>query len=561
MIFGAIPLDQAEGAILAHSLRVGSASFKKGRKLSVEDIASLKAASYSNVVAARIEPGEVGEDEAAAMVAKAAAGPNVVSSDAFTGRCNLFAEQRGLAVIDRARIDALNLVDEAITIATVTPYDPVAPRQMVATVKVIPFAARGELVERCVAIARQGGPLLRVAPFKAKTAGLVQTRLPGTKGSVLDKGRAALEARLEAFGSRLGRELRCNHDATEVAAAIKELRAIGCDPVLVSGASAIVDRRDVIPMGILNAGGEVQHFGMPVDPGNLLLVGSIEGHVPVLGLPGCARSPKFNGFDWVLQRLLADLPITREDLARMGAGGLLAETETRGLPRAQAMTPGTSPQQGTSSKQGASATPGVPKIAALILAAGLSRRMGKTNKLLAEIDGVPMVARVADAVLASKASPVIIVTGHEAECVRGTIEGRKLSFAHNPDYEEGLASSLRRGLAALPDDIAGVLVCLGDMPRVTAVHLDRLIRAFNPVEGRAICVPTYRGKRGNPVLLSRRFFAEMRRLKGDMGARQLIGQHHEVVAEVEMDDDGVLVDVDSPDKLVKLRAQGTAVAS
>lgn len=554
MIFGDILLEEAEGAILAHSLRAGSTTFKKGRKLSAEDIAALKKAGYATVVAARIEPCEVSEDQAAATVAKAAAGPGITLSEAFTGRCNLFAEQRGLAVIDRARIDALNLVDEAITIATVAPYDAVEPRQMVATVKVIPFAVRGEVVERCAAIAREGGLLLCIAPFRAKTAGLVQTRLPGTKETVLDKGYTAIVGRLEIFGSRLDRELRCNHDAAEVAAAIKELRTLDCDPILVSGASAIVDRRDVIPTGILKAGGEVLHFGMPVDPGNLLLVGRIDGHVPVLGLPGCARSPKFNGFDWVLQRLLADLPITREDLARMGAGGLLAETEVRGLPRAQA-APGMSPQSGVSA-----AMPRKPKIAALILAAGLSRRMGKANKLLAEIDGVPMVVRVADAVLASKASPVIVVTGHEAERVCGALEGRKLGFVHNSDYIEGLASSLRRGLTALSDDVDGVLVCLGDMPRITAVHLDRLIRAFNPVEGRAICVPTYRGKRGNPVLLSRRFFPEMQRLKGDMGARQLIGQHHEIVAEVEMDDDGVLVDIDSPDKLVKLRAQGATAS-
>jgi len=136
------------------------------------------------------------------------------------------------------------------------------------------------------------------------------------------------------------------------------------------------------------------------------------------------------------------------------------------------------------------------------------------------------------------------------------LEGRKLGFVHNPDYADGLASSLARGLAALPQDTDGVLIALGDMPRVKPAHLDKLIAAFNPLEGRAICVPTCRGKRGNPVLFARRFFAEMARLKGDTGARQLIGQYHELVAEVEMDDEGVLIDIDSPDKLVKLRAEG-----
>jgi len=549
--FGDILIAEAEGAILAHSLRVGNAVFKKGRVLSPEDLAVLRAAGFASVVAARLEPGDVGEDKAARENAEAAAGPGVSLSPAFTGRCNLFAEKRGLAVIDRGRVDRLNLVDEAVTIATVTPYEQVEPRQMVATIKVIPFAAPGELVERCTAIAREGGPLVSVAAFTAKTVGLVQTRLPGTKESVLDKGRAVLETRLEALGSRLGRERRCRHDVAEVAAAIRELETEGCQLVLIAGASAIVDRRDVIPAGIVAAGGEALHFGMPVDPGNLLLVGRVAGGAPVLGLPGCARSPKFNGFDWVLQRLLADLPVGREDIARLGAGGLLAETDTRGLPRAEATAvPGAAP-----------VVQHEPKIAALILAAGLSRRMGKANKLLAEIDGAPMVARVADAALASRASHVLVVTGHEAERVGAALAGRKLGLVHNPDYAEGLASSLRRGLAALPGDVDGVLVCLGDMPRVTAVHMDRIIAAFNPLEGRAICVPTCRGKWGNPVLFDKRFFAEMKRLEGDAGARHLIGQHHEVVAEVEMADEAVLIDVDSPDKLLKLRAQASPAAS
>ena len=187
--------------------------------------------------------------------------------------------------------------------------------------------------------------------------------------------------------------------------------------------------------------------------------------------------------------------------------------------------------------------------------------MGKANKLLAEIDGDAMVARVADAVLASAASPIVVVTGHEAERVRAMLGRRQLQFAHNPDYASGLAGSLACGLAALPADCDGVLVCLGDMPRVKSGELDRLIAAFNPLEGRAIVVPTARGKRGNPVLFARRFFPEMARLKGDSGARQLIGQYHELAAEVEMADDGVLIDVDSPDKLVTLRGQGSSAAS
>jgi len=179
--------------------------------------------------------------------------------------------------------------------------------------------------------------------------------------------------------------------------------------------------------------------------------------------------------------------------------------------------------------------------------------MGAANKLLAEVDGTAMVAHAADAALASQASPVVVVTGHEAERVRAALAGRDVQLVHNPDYASGMSGSLKRGLAALPADIDGVVVCLADMPRIDASVLDRLIAAFNPVEGRAICVPVWNGKRGNPVLWARRFLPEMTELAGDVGARHLIGAHADQVCEVSMPDDAVLTDIDTPEALALVR--------
>ena len=238
----------------------------------------------------------------------------------------------------------------------------------------------------------------------------------------------------------------------------------------------------------------------------------------------------------MLRRLLANVPLSGPDIMAMGAGGLLKEIPSRPQPRAGAVSPD---------------APRLPRVAALVLAAGRSRRMGNINKLLAEIDGQSMVSRVADAVLASKARPVVAVLGHQAAKVRAALGERHIATVENAEYDAGLSTSLRRGLAALPDDIDGVLVCLGDMPRVTAQHIDKLIAAFNPLEGRAICVPTYQGKRGNPVLWARRFFPEMQEVAGDVGARHLIGAYGDVVGEVEMGAEGVLIDIDTPEALAK----------
>jgi molybdenum cofactor cytidylyltransferase len=528
MKFGAIPLDEAEGAILAHSVRLDRLALKKGRRLSADDLAALRAAGAATVVAAKLEPADVDEDEAARLVATAVAGSNLRVGKAFTGRVNLHAEQAGMLIVDRERIDRLNLIDEAVTLGTLPEFASVPPGQMVATIKIIPFGAPRAAVERCLAIANEAGALVQIAPYRPLDVALIQTRLPGIKESVLDKTVAVTAERIAATGGRLISEARCAH---EIAPLAERLRASGGDLVLIAGASAITDRRDVLPAAIEAAGGEVEHFGMPVDPGNLLLLAHL-GDRPVLGLPGCARSPKLNGFDWVLERLAAGIPVTRQDIMGMGVGGLLTEISSRPQPR-----------------EAKPARPG--KIAALVLAAGQSRRMGQANKLLAPVDDRPMIAHAVDAMLASHADPVIVVTGHQAEAVRAALGERPVIWTHNPDYALGLSSSLAAGLAALPEDAEGVVIGLGDMPRITAAQIDRLIAAFNPLEGRAIVVPTVRGKRGNPVLFATRFVPEMRAIGGDVGARHLIGEHAEEVVEIEFDGD-VLLDIDTPEALADL---------
>ncbi|MDR3500415.1 MAG: molybdopterin-binding/glycosyltransferase family 2 protein [Parvibaculum sp.] len=542
MIFGDMAPGEAEGAILAHSIKLGPTTFKKGRILSAADVVQLIEAGVNRIVAARLEPTDVAEDEAAAELARALAGPGLRLGEPFTGRANLFAEADGVLVYDRARLDAINLVDEALTVATLAPFETVSARQMVATVKVIPFAAPRAALDRTVALARTGGPLVTLRPFRAHKVALVATRLPGTKESVLDKTRGVLSDRLKSMGSELVSEVRIEHDEGAIAAAVQQALARGLSPVLVIGASAITDRRDVVPAGIAAAGGRILHFGMPVDPGNLMLLAEVED-APVLGLPGCARSPKLNGFDWVLARLLAGIPVTREDVMRMGSGGLLKEIATRPQPRAG------------NEKSAAPEKPSAPRIAALVLAAGRSSRMGAANKLLAEVEGRPMVARVVDAALASDTRPVIVVTGHEAEEVRAALSGRDVQFVHNPDYADGLSTSLRAGLAALPGDIAAALICLGDMPDVGAAHIGRLAAAFDPEESRTICVPTFGGKQGNPVLWGAEWFPEMRKLKGDVGAKHLIGEHADAVCEVPMPDEATLRDIDTPEEMALRRAK------
>lgn len=332
MQFGDVPIEKAEGAILAHSVRAGGAKLAKGRVLSDADVNALRAAGITSVVAARLESGDVGEDEAATRVAAACTGPAIRLDAAATGRVNLHATDRGVLVYAPATIDAINGIDEAVTIACLPPGSLVEAGQMVATVKIIPFAVPGDSLARCEAAAADG-PALMVTPLRPLRVGLIQTRLGETAAKMLDKTARVTAERIEGLGGTLLDEVRCAHDEAETAAAIAELIDRGAELLLVAGASAITDRRDTVPAAIVRAGGCIEHFGMPVDPGNLLLLATLADGAPVVGLPGCARSPKLNGFDWVLWRLFAGVPVTRADIMAMGVGGLLTEIPTRPAPR------------------------------------------------------------------------------------------------------------------------------------------------------------------------------------------------------------------------------------
>ena len=432
MKFGSIPLDEARGAILAHSQRAGERMIRKGTLLDEAALDALREAGRTEVICAQLEPGDVPEDLAADRLATPLVSPLIARSRAATGRVNLSAEVPGLLRVDAAKIDRLNAIDESLTVGTLPDFAVVAPRDLIATIKIIPFSVPGTMVSVAEAVTRQGGSPLSLHPFQHLKVGLVVTELPGLKDSVTEKTIEVTEARVTQLTGTMLPAVRCAHTEDAVGQALESLVAAGADLLLVIGASAVVDRRDVGPAGIERAGGEIVHFGMPVDPGNLICLGRI-GDRPALVLPGCARSPKLNGIDFVLTRLFAGIPVTGPDLMRMGVGGLLKEIDTRPLPREKA--PAT-PRSGAEPRSR-------PTIAAVIMAAGRSRRMAPHNKLLVtDKAGKPMIARVVDNVLSSKARPILVVTGHQAEQVEHALGGRPVQYVHAPDYAEGLSASL-----------------------------------------------------------------------------------------------------------------------
>lgn len=529
MRFGPVPIRQAVGGILAHAVREGDLVLKKGILIGEDHVRALLEAGVAEVTVAILEGDDLTEDEAAQRLASALIEIEVIAEKPFTGRVNLFATGPGMLLIDAAKIDAINAVDDSITVATLAHHKRVASGEMVATVKIIPFAVPAHLVEQAIEV---GAGAIRIAPFAAKKVAVFSTLLPGLKSSVVDKTLRVLDARLQDLGkSERLCDIRVHHTIEDLAEVLPRARAFGADIIIIFGASAITDRRDVIPAALEAAGGTVVHLGMPVDPGNLLMLGTLDGR-PVIGAPGCARSPRENGFDWVLERLVADLKVTSEDIRKMGVGGLLMEIISRPQPR---------DPEGLNH----------PQVAAIVLAAGKGTRMGG-GKMTAKLGGKALVRYPHEAVAGSLAGPVFTVLGHDAGSVSAALTGIDTHLIENPDFAKGMSTSLKAGIAALPETAAGAIVLLGDMPHVTPGIINRLIATFADHPTAGAVVPMIGGQRGNPILIGRSLFDAVMTLEGDLGARKLLDTAGREIIEVAIEDVAVLTDVDTPEALAGL---------
>lgn len=535
------PAD-AIGAVLAHGERIADGVLKKGRVLDAEDTAALAAAGLDTVVVARLESGDVGEDPAAERLAAAIrsdpCGAALRLTAPTAGRVNLVAASDGVLRVSADRIAAVNAVDEAITVATLPPFARVRAGALAATIKIIPYAVDGAALSAAERAASGGGVALH--PFSPKRVALIQTGTAALKPTVLTKGAGAVRARVAALGSDLVQDVDVPHAVDALAAAISSAPG---DLVLVLTASATSDRRDVCPAAIEAAGGSVARVGMPVDPGNLLVLGA-QGGRPVVGLPGCARSPALNGADWVLDRLAADLPIDADDVAAMGVGGLLKEIPSRPQPRAALRTPGSARAA----------------VSAILLAAGGSRRMGEgRHKLLEAVDGEPLVRRTARRLLDSPVAETVAVLGARASEVRAALDGLPIRIVEAARWREGVAESLKAGLAAASPTADAALVALADMPNVDADLVRRVLDAFDPAAGAEIVRPEARtadGERapGHPVLFGRRFFEALQALEGDVGARAVVAAHRDRLRAVPLDAADALLDLDTPEQWAAFRS-------
>ena len=517
MYFGNIALDKSEGNILAHSLTINNKKFFKGKIISKKDIIFLKSNGLDSIICAVPNKNDIHEDKTAKILGKLFVNKSIVMEDPHTGRVNLLASETGLIIIDEKIINKFNATSEHITIATLKNYSKVNKGDMIATIKIIPFYVNSLILKNINNVHLKEA--LNIYPFKQKNVGLI---LSHSEKENLKLNKISVEMisnRLANLNSSLKKIITCKHDSYSISKNIKILKKEKIDLILVLGASAIVDIKDKIPEAIQLAKGNIIRFGMPVDPGNLLLLGKLK-NIPIIGLPGCARSPSLNGFDWILERLIVGTKISSKNISDMGVGGLLKTTNKH---------------KSNIKKY---------NISNIILAAGQSKRMKEKNKLLINIDNKKMIESIVNSAIKSNASNNIIVLGHQNKKIEKYIS-KDITIIINEEYKKGLSTSLKKGVSALPEECDAAIIILGDMPKITSDLINSLIKNFDPKNNKYIAAPTYNGKRGNPILVGRKYFPDILNLKGDKGAKNILDKNSKYINNVPQKDSFSLIDIDT----------------
>ncbi len=318
-----VPLADALGHILRHNMAGldGRKALSKGTRLDADDISYLRELGYETVSVAVLEAGDVHEDAAAARLADAIDGPNIVASRPSHSRVNMLAAVNGVVQEQAEVLLEINSL-EGLTVATLPTSTLARARQRIATIKIIPFAVPESVLQQAETIARQARPVLALRALRSLAVGVI---LVGSEAAQPRLERTLLppiQSRVTELGSTIQGVRVVTGDERAISEAIEHFRAAQAGLIIIAGETSIMDRDDVTPRGIRQAGGRIEHYGAPVEPGNLLLMAYLDD-LPVLGAPGCVRSRSANIVDLLLPRLLAGERIRARDIIALGHGGLL----------------------------------------------------------------------------------------------------------------------------------------------------------------------------------------------------------------------------------------------
>ncbi|PPR15226.1 MAG: Nicotine blue oxidoreductase [Alphaproteobacteria bacterium MarineAlpha9_Bin3] len=529
MYFGDIKVKDSLNCILAHTIKINNKTIKKGTVISKNVQNYFIENKIKTIVGAKLDKNDIHEDEAANKIANLFKNTSIAIEKAYTGRANILASRSGLLIINKDIINKFNMIHDDVTIATLNNNSTVKKGEMIATIKIISFSVKSFFIIKIQKLLCN--KVFNIKPYNHKKCALILTHYKKENLKLNSISIQRIEDRLSNLNSSLNHVSTCEHEATNISKLINNSLKKKLDLIMILGSSAIVDIRDKIPEAILLSKGKIIKFGMPVDPGNLLLIGKIN-QTYIIGLPGCARSSSLNGFDWVLEKIISETHIKKQDISNMGVGGLLKTLSLRAKVKHE---------------------PKNYNISSIILAAGQSNRMQNINKLLIKIKNKSMIQKIIESSLESMINNTVVVLGHDSENLLKLLNNKNITTIINKEYKNGQSSSLQAGISALPEDCDAAIILLADMPDITPSIINQLIVNYNPSENKSIIIPTYKNKRGNPVLIDREFFPDILLINGDKGAKDIIKANKKYIKEIPQKESFVLKDIDTKEDLANYK--------
>ena len=547
MKFGEFPAYDALGLELVHDVKCQGKTLKKGHILTSADLSLLKYSGIKTITGVQFSSEDVLPETTADILLKTLAGDYLrYTMPDETGYSEIFADIDGTFVFDQERLKRFNMHSELISLITIQPYIPVYKGQFIANLRVFGPAVPAEKLNEAITKISGTGPLLKVAPYAFCKIGFIRTLISNSSIPPMDDDKLA--ARFAAFGFRIVYSDLCEHNVAAIEKAVRNAIDAEAEIVLVESQNPPLHRDDIVPMGFKEAAADIDRLGWPVDTGLSLVIGH-KNNVKLLGYS--AEDAEQPAFDRLLRFMATNSLPNPDTFSSLAMNGLSLGRMTKRI----------SKEQMQNSIAVASLTDS-EKIAVVILAAGSSRRMVGTNKLLESINGLPMIEHVVRSALSSNADYVVVVTGHDAKFIEKRLEQYDVKIVRNADYVSGVLGSVRLGLAVLPPDIAGAVILPADMPAFTEDYIDKLIEAFDfTAKRRPVVLPVFNSVRHNPVLWPRDLFNVVKIVPEDSQFVPALIEHSDYIKEIPLKDDLPLTDINTRGDLTKFLSRKDMISS
>ena len=530
MRFGEFPVYDALGVELAYPVTCQGKVFPAGHAMTANDLRLFRQDGIQNVVGCLLTSDDIRPDIACDMILKSLVGDHLRYTHPENGYSEIYADKDGLFVVSPERLFRFNAHDENISTACLAPFMPVYKNQLIASLRLSGPAFPADVVNAAVDKITGQGPLFKIAPYALCRIGYVQTVMHRGDIPVLEED--ALNRRFGVYGFGVVHFETCAHQSEHVEKAVRNAIDAGAEVVLVQSPAAPISRNDVVPSAFKEAAGDIDRLGWPMDPGLSVVI----GHKNDVKLIGFAEKDFETPAMDRLMRFLATRSLPpAEDFPSFAPGSLSIERLI------QIFTP--DPEKNSIA---GGALDVVVILGIVVLAAGSSRRMIGSNKLLENVQGLPMIERVVQSALLSRAAYVLVVTGYDARFIEQRLANYDVKIVRNPDYSSGVLSSVRLGLSVLPPDVAGAVVLPADMPGFTSAYIDRLIDCFDAkAKRKPVCMPVYDGVRHNPVLWPRDLFKTVKIIPEDAHWMPPLIEHSDYIVEMPVEDDLPLSDINT----------------